>query len=92
VRLTEVTAGDGDAGEASSAHFVWYAARPRTCLAGGCERDWLVVRSAEFPYAASYVLGGIITEHPDYMNNEFSVERVIAGRADLISASGRVIE
>jgi len=39
-----------------------------------------------------YALGGIIFKHPDYSENEFSVERVVASRAALITSTGRVIE
>ena len=38
----------------------------------------------------TYVIGGIITEHPDYSNNEFSIDRLIAVRADLIMNTGRI--
>lgn len=41
-------------------------------------------------HIATYALAGIITEHPDYETNEFSVERVIAVRADFISTTGRI--
>jgi len=59
---------------------------------GGISGGPLITWVESEHYVASYALGGIITEHPDYTNNEFSIERVIASRADLISASGRVIE
>ena len=57
-------------------------------ISGGPLITWLESES----YVATFVLGGIITEHPNYEENDFSIERVIASRADLISASGRVIE
>lgn len=41
-------------------------------------------------HIATYALSGIITEHPDYQNNEFSVERIVAIRADVIQDSGRI--
>lgn len=41
-------------------------------------------------YIATYALSGIVIEHPDYRNNEFSIERVIAIRADFIQDSGRI--
>jgi hypothetical protein len=41
-------------------------------------------------YIATYSLSGVITEHPDYESNEFTVERVIAIRADFIQSSGRI--
>lgn len=43
-------------------------------------------------HISTYALSGIITEHPDYENNEFSVERVVAVRADFIQDSGRIVE
>lgn len=57
-------------------------------VSGGPLITWLESEN----YVSTFALGGIITEHPKYEENNFSVERVIADRADLISASGRVIE
>jgi len=56
-------------------------------VSGGPLITWLESEN----YVSTFALGGIITEHPKYEENDFSVERVIAERADLISASGRVI-
>jgi hypothetical protein len=56
-------------------------------VSGGPLITWLETES----HIATYVLGGIIAEHPDYEGNEFSIERVVARRADLILASGRII-
>lgn len=42
-------------------------------------------------FVSSFVLGGSISEHPDYQENDFSVERVMASRADLITTTGRAI-
>lgn len=55
-------------------------------ISGGPVITWLESNT----HIATYALGGIITEHPDYENNEFSIERVIAVRADLISPNGRI--
>ncbi|GBE06994.1 hypothetical protein BMS3Abin11_00092 [bacterium BMS3Abin11] len=42
-------------------------------------------------YISYYCLSGIVTEHPDYENNEFTIERLIAIRADVINEKGRII-
>lgn len=39
---------------------------------------------------ATFALGGIISEHPDYARNAFAVERVVAIRGDFILPSGRI--
>jgi hypothetical protein len=57
-------------------------------VSGGPLITWLESEN----YISSFVLGGIITEHPEYEANDFSIERVIASRADLVTTSGRVIE
>lgn len=57
-------------------------------ISGGPLITWIESRN----YVASYALGGIISEHPDYSENDFSIERVVACRADLITTAGRVIE
>ena len=57
-------------------------------ISGGPLITWLESEN----YISSFVLGGVITEHPQYDANEFSIERVIAARADLITTTGRVIE
>jgi hypothetical protein len=59
---------------------------------GGISGGPLVTWIESEHFVSSFVIGGIITEHPDYQQNDFSVERVIASRADLITSSGRVIE
>jgi hypothetical protein len=38
----------------------------------------------------SYRLSGIITEHPDYSDSPFAIERIVATAADVITASGRL--
>lgn len=55
-------------------------------VSGGPLISWFESKS----YIATYTLSGIITEHPDYEQNEFTVERVIAVRADVIQDSGRI--
>jgi hypothetical protein len=39
---------------------------------------------------ATFALGGIISEHPDYAGNEFAIERVVAVRGDFITSNGRI--
>jgi hypothetical protein len=41
-------------------------------------------------HLATYALSGIVIEHPDYEQNEFYIERVVAVRADRIHDSGRI--
>jgi hypothetical protein len=55
-------------------------------VSGGPLVAWLETET----HIATFVLGGIITEHPNYEENEFSIERVIATRADLIKPSGHI--
>jgi hypothetical protein len=55
-------------------------------VSGGPLISWFESES----YIATYTLSGIITEHPDYEENEFTIERVIATRADFIQHSGRI--
>jgi hypothetical protein len=57
-------------------------------ISGGPLITWIESEN----YVTSYALGGIISEHPDYSENDFSIERVVACRADLITTTGRVIE
>ncbi len=58
---------------------------------GGISGGPLITWMESENYVASYALGGIISEHPDYSENDFSIERVVACRADLITTTGRVI-
>jgi hypothetical protein len=57
---------------------------------GGVSGGPLITWLESDTHIATYALGGIITEHPDYEKNEFWVERVVAVRADLISPTGRI--
>lgn len=41
-------------------------------------------------HVVHYRLSGIITQHPDYANSDFAIERIIASRADAITESGRI--
>ena len=55
-------------------------------VSGGPLISWI-----ESPqHVAYYRLSGIITQHPDYANNDFAIERIIASRADAITESGRI--
>jgi len=55
-------------------------------ISGGPLITWLETES----HFSMFALGGIIKEHPDYESNNFSIERVITARADLINPSGRI--
>jgi hypothetical protein len=55
-------------------------------ISGGPLITWLESEQ----HIATFALGGVIVEHPDYANNDFAIERVVAVRADFISPSGRV--
>ena len=55
-------------------------------LSGGPLITWLETEQ----HLATFALGGIISEQPDYGNNEFAVERVVAARADFIAPNGRI--
>jgi hypothetical protein len=41
-------------------------------------------------YLAFYRLSGVIIEHPNYSENDFSVERIVGSRVDAITASGTI--
>lgn len=55
-------------------------------ISGGPLITWLESEQ----HIATFVLGGVIVEHPDYDHNDFAVERVVAIRADFITPDGRV--
>jgi hypothetical protein len=57
---------------------------------GGISGGPLITWLESDHYISSYVLGGIIIEHPDYSSNDFTIERVIAVRADVIMNTGRI--
>jgi hypothetical protein len=57
---------------------------------GGASGGPLVTWLESESHIATFTLGGIITEHPNYEENEFHIERVIATRADLIKPSGHI--
>lgn len=55
-------------------------------VSGGPLITWLETPN----HIATFALGGVIIEHPDYDENDFSVERVVAVRGDLVNPSGRI--
>jgi hypothetical protein len=63
---------------------------PRNFNLGGVSGGPLISWFESPNHVAHYRLSGIITEHPDYEQNDVSVERVVAIRADLISEEGRI--
>lgn len=62
---------------------------PKYCM-GGLSGGPLLTCIESEQHILTYALGGIITEQPDYLINEFSTERLITVRADLIMNSGRI--
>jgi hypothetical protein len=46
--------------------------------------------NAEGSGCRSLALSGIVIEHPDYEQNEFNIERVVAVRADHFHDNGRI--
>jgi len=57
---------------------------------GGVSGGPLITLLETDSYVATHTLGGIIAEQPDYEKSDFSIERVVATRADLVSANGRI--
>jgi hypothetical protein len=57
-------------------------------ISGGPLISWFEAEN----HVATYALSGIVTEHPDYENNAFSVERVVAVRADVVQENGHIFE
>jgi hypothetical protein len=58
---------------------------------GGASGGPLITLLETDHHVTSYTLGGIIAEHPDYDQGDFSIERVIATRADLVTSSGQIM-
>ena len=58
---------------------------------GGVSGGPLITWIESQHFIATFSIGGIIVEHPDYNDNDFAVERVIAVRADFIMPSGRIL-
>ena len=64
---------------------------PSKYVMGGISGGPLITWLESDQHISTYVLGGIIIEHPDYSGNEFTIERVIAISADLIMNTGRIL-
>lgn len=60
------------------------------CNLGGVSGGPLISLFESDNFITHHRLSGIVTEHPDYDNCNFSTERLVAVRADLISEDGKI--
>ena len=66
-------------------------APPLHYMMGGIGGGPLICWFESESHIATYHLRGLVIEHPDYESNEFSVERIVAIRADFIAENGRIV-
>lgn len=67
------------------------AALPPQYGLGGISGGPLISWFESDGHIVTYVLSGIVIEHPDYEQNDFFIERVVAIRGDFIAANGNIV-
>lgn len=65
-------------------------APPEKYNLGGVSGGPLISLFESENYVAHFCISGIVTEHPDYEENEFVIERLVAVRADIIGENGKI--
>jgi len=65
-------------------------APPSNYNLGGVSGGPLISWFESANHVTHYRLSGIVTEHPDYENSDFSIERLIAIRADVVRDNGTI--
>jgi hypothetical protein len=63
---------------------------PQNYNLGGVSGGPLISWFESENFVAHFCLSGIVTEHPDYENSDFYIERLVAARADLIRDDGSI--
>src|SRR5436309_3235191 len=63
---------------------------PLNCELGGISGGPIIGIFETEAFVAHHSLSGIIVEHPNYAVSDFSVERIVGARADVVTESGMI--